>query len=78
MSLQFDSLHDGLEALRADMESYSKSVQHFVEFTTSTFVEAERRECELRDDLHAVANRVESLTRLIANPFEEATHDDAA
>ena len=61
MSLQYDSLHDGLEALRRDLEDYSETVQRFVTNTAETFAAAERDRAELRDELHAVANRVENL-----------------
>ena len=63
MSLQFDSLHDGLEALRRDLDSYDESVRRFVTATAEHFAALDRVDAELRDDLHAVAIRVEALTR---------------
>ena len=70
MSLQYDSLHDALVALQAAQDDYRDTVQRFVTSTAERFAAAERREAELRDDLHAVANRVEALTRTKADdPF---------
>ena len=63
MSLPFDSLHASLEALRRDLDEYSEQVRRFVVASAESVATQDRTISELRDDLHAVANRVESLTR---------------
>ena len=63
MGLEYDSLHGALEALRHDLDSYRTAVQRYVTLTTEQLAEAERRDAELRDDLHVLANRIEGVTR---------------
>ena len=63
MSLQYDSLHDGIVALGASQERYADAVQRLAESVEERFATEERLYAELRDDLHALANRLEALTR---------------
>jgi hypothetical protein len=63
MSLQYDSLHDGIVALGESQEHYAEAVQRLVESVEERFATEERLYAELRDDLHALANRLEALTR---------------
>lgn len=63
MSLQYDSLHDALVSLADDQSRYADDVARFVERVNDRFQTEERLIAELRDDLHALANRLEALTR---------------
>lgn len=63
MSLQYDSLHDALVSLADDQSRYADDVSRFVERVNDRFQTEERLIAELRDDLHALANRLEALTR---------------
>ena len=63
MSLQYDSLHEGIVALGESQERYADAVQRMAESVEARFAEEGRIISELRDDLHALANRLEALTR---------------
>lgn len=67
MSLAYDSLHDGLEALRASQDDYFDRVQRMAESMQARFEEEERLIAEIRDELHeaivAMSNRIEAVTR---------------
>jgi hypothetical protein len=60
------SLEALLDALRRDLDSYNDTVARFVSSTAESFAVHDGLVSELRDDLHGVANRVESLTQAAA------------
>lgn len=66
MSLQYDSLHDALLALQQAQDEHGRAVERFVTSTAERFAVEEVIIAELRDDLHAVANRLETLTRAVS------------
>ena len=63
MSLQYDALHDGIVRCLEAQDAHNKAVERFVESVEDRFATEERLISELRDDLHALANRLEALTR---------------
>ena len=63
MSLQYDALHDGIVRCLEAQGAHNKAVERFVESVEDRFATEERLISELRDDLHALANRLEALTR---------------
>ena len=63
MSLQYDSLHDGIvRALESQVE-LNRGIERFMGAVNAQFEQEERLIAELRDDLHTLANRLEALTR---------------
>lgn len=73
---EFASLRDRLDALVESHESYTRTVNRM--FTASTIDSKELWDeiADLRDDLHGVANRVESLFRTVAPALRDG--EDAA
>ena len=67
----FDSLREDLAATLAAVEGNGAAVQRFAESTERETAALWRANAELRDDLHAVANRVEMLTRALGTSPEE-------
>lgn len=63
MSLQYDSLHDGIVRALDAQTKHNEAVERFVQAVDEQFAREERLIAELRDDLHALANRLEALTR---------------
>lgn len=60
------TLTDLLDALKRDLDSYNDTVARFVSSTAATFDLHDGMVAELRDDLYAVANRLESATQAMA------------
>lgn len=72
------TLADLLRNLTESVDEYQDVVNRMFELHSDRIDLGERISSELRDDLHAVANRVESLIRSTATPFEGGIRDDAA
>lgn len=61
-----DDLIASFTRLADSIESYTATVIRFVEAVDQSFVLQEQLTAELRDDLHAVVNRVENLAQAAA------------
>lgn len=64
--LAYEALHDALVVLGNAQDDHFAAVQRMAESVARRFQEEERIVSELRDNLHALANRVEALTRAVA------------
>ena len=69
----FDSLREDLNVVMEAMNRYSGAVAHYVDVSSDQIRDLWADNAELRDELHALANRVESLTRArLTEPAEVA------
>jgi hypothetical protein len=70
---EYESLRNDLDGIAGSMERYAGAVSMFTEAATSEIKRLWADNAELRDDLHAVSNRLEALTRaLTTDPAEVA------
>lgn len=70
---EFASLRDALDSLREAQNEYADDVTRFVVSVEERFTTEARLYDELRDDMHALANRVETLVRVVmADPSDVA------
>lgn len=78
------TLNEHLDGLRAAVEEHRAASRKAETYLAEQIEKLWDDSAERRDELHAVANRVESLTRLVAPPFEcvpdesGGVRDDAA
>ena len=61
-----DDLLASFAGLADSLESYHETVNRLVDAVDQSFARQERLTAELRDDLHAVVNRVENLAQAAA------------
>lgn len=70
---EYESLRTDLDGLAGSMERYSGAVNIFSEAATREIKKLWADNAELRDDLHAVSNRLEALTSFVtSHPAEVA------
>ena len=61
----FDSLREDLHALAVGVDNYAGAVNRHVKAADAEISRLWDDNAELRDELHALANRVEALTRAL-------------
>lgn len=72
-SLQYDSLHDGIVRTFDAISRQGEAQQRLNESLSEEVARLWADNAELRDELHAVANRLENLTRAVTtSPAETA------
>lgn len=70
---EYESLREDIGLVAASLASYSRAVSTHADAVDSAVKELWADQAELRDELHAVANRLEALTRgLTTEPAEVA------
>jgi Tfp pilus assembly protein PilE len=77
---EYEAIRSDLDALASSMERYAAAVGTYTEAASGEIQRLWADNAELRDELHAVANRVETLTRArLTEPAEVAERmQDAA
>jgi hypothetical protein len=77
---EYEALRSDLDGLASSMERYAAAVSTYTEAATGEIQRLWADNAALRDDLHALANRVETLTRArLTEPAEVAERmQDAA
>lgn len=70
---EYEALRTDIDGLVSAMERYAGSVGLFTEVATTEIKRLWADNAELRDELHAVSNRLENLTRAVTTaPAEVA------
>jgi hypothetical protein len=70
---EYEALRSDMADLGGAMSSYAGSVNRHADAVAAEFARLWADNAELRDELHAVSNRVEALTRAVmADPAEVA------
>jgi hypothetical protein len=70
---EYEALRKDIEEVGAAMARYAGAVNHHADAVQVTFDQLWADNAELRDELHALANRVETLTRArLTEPAEVA------
>jgi len=77
---EYEAIRSDLDALASSMKRYAAAVGTYTEAATGEIKRLWADNAALRDDLHALANRVETLTRArLTEPAEVAERmQDAA